>query len=156
METRNILTEHSRQTAEQGVQWLQQHPWIVSGIELKPVSLKDLNDTKQNFTLLHGHMQFCQENDNKERKLDPEEIDNLLLGLLPIKQESGSVNNVSITKCFKNNVASVHEGNKEISCSSCNKTFNANSSLKRHIASVHEGLEFSCSFCGRTKKENSD
>ena len=35
----------------------------------------------------------------------------------------------------------------------CNKTFNVNSSLKRHIVSVHEGLEFSCSFCGQTKKE---
>ena len=152
MEIRNILTEHSREVAEPGVQWVHQYSPIISGMEMKPIPSKDTSYSKQNSPLLNGHMQFCLENDNEERRLVPEKIDNLLLGLLPIKQESGSVNIFSIPNGFKNNVASVHEGNK-FSCSLCSKTFNVNSSLKRHIASVHEGLEFSCSFCGKTKKE---
>ena len=57
MQKRIILTEHSREVVEPGVQWVQQYPPFVSGIQLKPVPL-DLSDTKQNFTLLNGHMQF--------------------------------------------------------------------------------------------------
>ena len=45
METRNILTEHSREVAEPGVQWVQQYSPIISGMELKPVPSKDLSDT---------------------------------------------------------------------------------------------------------------
>ena len=37
METRNILTEHSREVAEPGVQWVQQYSPIILGIEVKPV-----------------------------------------------------------------------------------------------------------------------
>jgi hypothetical protein len=43
METRNILTEHSREVAEPGVQWVQQYSPIISGIEVKPVPSKDLS-----------------------------------------------------------------------------------------------------------------
>jgi hypothetical protein len=49
METRNILTEHSREVAESGVQWVQQYSPIISGIEVNRVPSKDLSDTKQNF-----------------------------------------------------------------------------------------------------------
>ena len=44
METRNILTEHSREVAEPGVQWVQQYSPIISGMELKSVPSKDLSD----------------------------------------------------------------------------------------------------------------
>ena len=57
MQKRIILTEHSREVVEPGVQWVQQYPPFISGIEVKPVPL-DLSDTKQNFTQLNGHMQF--------------------------------------------------------------------------------------------------
>mgnify|MGYP001286227351 CR=1 FL=1 len=38
METRIVLTEHSREVAEPGVQWVQQYSPIISGIEVKPVT----------------------------------------------------------------------------------------------------------------------
>ena len=47
-------------------------------MEVKPVPSKEMSDSKQNSPLLNGHMQFCLENYNEERRLVPEKIDNLI------------------------------------------------------------------------------
>ena len=203
MQKRIILTEHSREVVEPGVQWVQQYPSFVSGIQLKPVPL-DLSDTKQNFAMLNGHMQFGPVKEDTKSwspiralvgggteggtfappKIGSSESDNKLLGFFPVKRDSGPVKNFAFPNGYINNISAVHEGNKPFYCSSCNQTFirkfslrrhiasihegkkpffcitckttfSLNSSLKRHVASVHEGLEFSCSFCGKTNKERS-
>ena len=51
---------------------------------------------------------------------------------------------------------SVHEGIKPIrhhenvKCNFCGKTFSRGSGLKRHIASVHEGITYKCDHCGKS------
>ena len=109
-------------------------------------------------------------------------IDNLLLGLLPIRQEIGSVNNFSIPNDFKNkivdenikyNFAPVHEVKKpqdlitnfsgvhergllpvKRDCGPVNN-FSIPNGLINNVASVHEGNKFRCSLCSKTFNVNS-
>ena len=108
--------------------------------------------------------------------------DNLLLGLLPIRQESGLVNNFFIPNDFKNkfvdenikyNFAPVHEVKKpqdlitnfpdvyERGLLPVKKdggpvnNFAIPNGFINNVASVHEGNKFSCSLCSKTFNVNS-
>ena len=109
-------------------------------------------------------------------------IDNLLQGLLPIRQDSGSVNNVSIPNDFKNkfvdenikyNFAPVYEVKKpqdlitnfpgvherellpfKRDCGPVNN-FAIPNGFINNVESVHKGNKFSCSLCNKTFNVNS-
>ena len=52
---------------------------------------------------------------------------------------------------LKKHIYSVHEGQKDHKCESCEKSFSRAQTLKRHIHTVHEGhKDYKCESCGKS------
>ena len=129
--------------------------------------IKDIEDF-DNFEFLDSAIEHEQEyfDDNFENqenllnsKIKSESLDNDIKlennleeqNLVPLKFESKSQNH-KCTTCDKmftsqsslnRHIKSIHEVVKKFTCDKCNRDFGQNADFIRHMKSVHEGSEFS-------------
>ena len=150
----NLSNEEDTFSQEQVDLRIEKPPYYPNMQRMSNISQNSLQLLEKSGTSVHeeeiskdqalNSIDLSNEENTLERYSDSPKM--LISTIDPYKLLKATTNGIEINpleKTDENNYNSVHEVKKLSQCSMCDKIYDAPSSLKRHIESVHEGVKFS-------------
>ena len=128
-------------------------------VDFNSRSQENLGDTE---SIIDSKIQLNNSNPNNAENFATIESKMDLTSFKPKFQENlydnESNKNLNHSNSIKNEIQQIHKENtKPFSCNICKLQFNEKSSMKRHIAGVHEGKKpFHCQICNKNFGSKSD